>query len=128
MNQVNPHRRAFIAKTFGGIAGAIMLPSVIRTAVAVAEESHETMLGRGGNDGYIMDSSVKRHCATCEFWGGPRLVSEDGKTLTITGLGWCNNPASPNYQKMTSPDHGPMDTWRKWRVLGGGSESTVVPK
>ena len=129
MNQTNPDRRTFIAKAFGGVASAIVLPAVIGTAVvAAAQESHETMLGRGGNDGYIMDASVKRHCGTCEFWGGPRRVSEDRKSVTITGLGWCNNPASPNYQKMTSPEHGPMDTWRKWRVLGGGSDSTVIPK
>ena len=82
------------------------------------------MLGRGGSDGYIMDASVKLHCGTCEFWGGPRRVLEDSKTLTITALGWCNNPASPNYQKMTSPEHGPMDTCgnggsdRKFRING----------
>jgi len=128
MNQVNQDRRTFIARAFGGIAGAIVLPAAIGTAVAAAQESHEAMLGQGGSDGYIIDASAKRRCGTCEFWGGPRRVSEDGKTLTITGLGWCNNPASPNYQKMTSPEHGPMDTWRKWRVLGGGSETTVIPK
>lgn len=129
MNDVDNGRRIFLTKTCAVMVGALMGPALIGTVVAeAAAESHETMLGRGGNDGYIMDTSVKLHCGTCEFWGGPRRVSEDTKTLTITGLGWCNNPASPNYQKMTSPEHGPMDTWRRWRVLGGGSEGTIVPK
>jgi len=129
MDEVTTGRRMFILKACAAVAGAALGPAVIGTAVAAAQESHETMLGRGGSDGYIMDASVKRHCGTCEFWGGPRRVSEDSKTVTITGLGWCNNPASPNYQKLTSPEHGPMDTWRKWRVLGGGPpETTIVPK
>lgn len=77
-----------------------------------------TAMGHGASDGYVIESSLKKHCGTCEFWGGPRRVAESGKTITITGLGWCNNPASPNYQKQTSPDHGPMSTWKKWQVLG----------
>jgi len=33
-------------------------------------------------------------------------------------LGWRNDPASPNNQKLTSPEHGPMDAWKKWSLLG----------
>jgi hypothetical protein len=56
-------------------------------------------------------------CATCEFWGGPRRLARDGKTVTMTGFGWCNNPQSQNYQKMTSPEHGPMAVWKKWQLI-----------
>jgi hypothetical protein len=65
-----------------------------------------------------MDSAVSKHCATCEFWGGPRRLSSDRKTITLKALGWRNNPDSLNFQKLTSPDHGPMDAWEKWRPLG----------
>jgi hypothetical protein len=75
-------------------------------------------MGRGGTDGYVMESSVTQRCATCEFWGGGRRLSSDRKSITVTGLGWCNNPASPNFQKLTSPEHGPMDVWKKWQALG----------
>jgi hypothetical protein len=75
-------------------------------------------MGHGEAGGYVMATGIAKHCGTCEFWGGPRRISQDGKTITITGLGWCNNPKSPNYQKITTPDHGPMDTWRKWGALG----------
>jgi hypothetical protein len=32
-------------------------------------------------------------------------------------LGWCNNPQSPNYQKTTGPEHGPMGVWKKWELM-----------
>jgi hypothetical protein len=116
-------RRRFLQKTNMILGAVLVAPAVIGTAAAA-----ETMFGRGGADGYLMETTLTRHCGTCEFWGGPRRVSEDSKTLTTTGLGWCNNPSSPNYQKLTSPDHGPMDTWRKWRVLGGSPATSIVPK
>ncbi len=119
MGEVINDRRAFLLKTCAAFTVAIVGRAVIGTAVdGAAQENHETTLGHGGSAGYIMDASVKEHCGTCEFWGGPRYASRDRKEITITGLGWCNNPASPNYQKLTSPEHGPMDTWRKWSVLG----------
>lgn len=74
-------------------------------------------MGHGGADGYVLDGSVKQRCGTCDFWGGPRRLTEDGKTVTITGLGWCNNPKSRNYQKITSPEHGPMAVWRRWSLI-----------
>jgi hypothetical protein len=119
MSEPRNDRRAFILKACAVMTGVVVGPAIIGTVVdaSAQEMGHEMTMGRGGSDGYIMGASVKQHCGTCEFWGGPRRLSEDKKDLTITGLGWCNNPASPNYQKLTSPDHGPMDTWRKWSVL-----------
>ena len=119
MSETKFGRRPFIQKTCMLTAAALVGPTVIGAALdATAQENHGTMPGHGGTDGYIMDSSVKGRCGTCDFWGGPRRVSEDGKTLTITGLGWCNNPKCPNHQKLTSPDHDCTGIWRKWSVLG----------
>jgi hypothetical protein len=60
-------------------------------------------------------------CGTCEFWGGVRKISADGKTVSFESAGakgWCNNPKSPNYHKLTMPEQGPMPMWRKWGALG----------
>ncbi len=119
MIEMKTGRRPFMLKTCAIMAGALVGPAVIGTAVgAAAEERHDTMFGHGGSDGYIIDASAKGHCGTCEFWGGPRRVSKDGKSLTITGLGWCNNPKCPGYQGMSSPDHQCHGTWQKWSILG----------
>lgn len=118
MSEGTSDRRTFV-KTCAAFAVALVGAGVVGATVdAAAQESHETMLGHGGSVGYILDAAVKQHCGTCEFWGGPRRVSQDRKEITITGLGWCNNPASADYQKLTSPEHGPMNSWRKWSVLG----------
>jgi hypothetical protein len=119
MSELRNDRRAFIVRTCALLTGVAMGPAILGAAVdaAAQEMSHEMVMGHGGNEGYIMSAWVTQHCGTCEFWGGPRRLSEDKKSLIISGLGWCNNPASSNYQKLTTPDHGPMGTWRKWSVL-----------
>jgi hypothetical protein len=111
MKNARMERRAFLT------AGALAAGALAGLAGRARAESHDAALGQGAGDGYVMSSGVVRHCATCEFWGGPRRLAADGKTLTVTGLGWCNNPQSPNYQKMTSPEHGPMSVWRKWQAI-----------
>ncbi len=116
MDEVKPDRRGFLVKSatvvVGSVLGSAILPSIVRG------QEHMGAMGHGEEGGYVIATGVEKHCGTCEFWGGPRRISADGKTLTITGLGWCNNPKNPNYRKMTTPDHGPMDTWRKWGALG----------
>lgn len=108
-------RRTLVRRTCAIAAGAVLAgPLLSRSGAA----EHEHAMGHGGTDGYVMDATVTEHCATCEFWGGPRRVAPDRKTITVTGLGWCNNPASANYQKLTSPEHGPMHVWKKWQALG----------
>ncbi len=117
MSEVNDGRRAFIANACKAFAVALAAPALISTAANAADhEGHGAMVGRGGSDGFIIEASAKQRCGTCEFWGGPRRISADKKEITAMGLGWCNNPASHNYQKLTTPDHG-MNTWRKWSVL-----------
>jgi hypothetical protein len=117
MKGIKTDRRAFIIKTVTSAAGSVLAAAIIGPAI-VAEAAGGGMLGHGGTDGYVLGSAVTQHCGTCEFWGGPRRLSKDRKSITVSGLGWCNNPDSPNYEKMTSPETGPMTTWKKWSLLG----------
>ncbi len=98
------NRRNFILRTTQLAVGGLLASQVI------ASNASET--------GFVMDASKPSVCGTCQFWGGQRLISEDGKSVEITSLGWCNNPKSPNYRKTTSPETGPMNVWEKWSVLG----------
>lgn len=107
-------RRRVLSALLSGAAVAAVLPAHAHEGAAHAD----TMLGMGDSDGYLMSAKLTQHCATCEFWGGERRLSEDRGSLTVMGLGWCNNPKSPNYRKRTSPEHGPMDVWQKWGALG----------
>jgi len=122
MTNVKNERRLFLERT--AVVVATMLAGTVLAAGAGAaeqegHEGHGAMLGRGGVDGYEMSDGVEGRCATCEFWGGPRRLSESRAVITVTGLGWCNNPKSPDYRKMTSPEHGPMGAvWKKWAALG----------
>ena len=61
--------------------------------------------------------TATRKCATCNFWGGSRGISADGKWVEATGKGRCGNPKSPAYKKMTKPDQG-APVWEKWDALG----------
>ena len=96
-------RRAFMRRT-----GQLALGGLMSGALISAQ----------AETGFTLDSSVQGQCATCSYWGGIRKVSEDGKTITTQSLGWCNNPKSMSYQKMTPPDFGPMKAWTKWEALG----------
>jgi hypothetical protein len=117
MTDLRNERRSFILQGCAAAAGSILGAGILSRAEAGEHAAHGA-LGHGSAEGYVMDSQLAKHCATCEYWGGSRRVSQDGKTLLVTGLGWCNNPNSRNYQKLTSPEHGPMDAWKKWQVLG----------
>ena len=120
MSNIEMGRRPFMLKTCAAITGAIAGPAVIGSALnaAAQEHHHEMMMGYDGADGYVMQASTKT-CGACEFWGGPRRVSKDGKTITFTGLGWCNNAKCPSFQGMSGPDHmcHGGSCWRKWAAL-----------
>lgn len=55
-------------------------------------------------------------CGTCQFWGGERTVSSNGRWVEAVGVGICSNPESPAYRKETRPDQG-APVWRKWEKL-----------
>ena len=108
----NESRRSFLTATGKLLVGAAALGSL--TAHAAEEHSH----GGSGN-GLIFDAALESRCATCQFWGGMRKVSEDKKQVITQSMGWCNNPDSPNHQKLTAADHHMKKPgiWKKWAVL-----------
>jgi len=116
MNEIESDRRSFLVKSVGLVAGSV-LGSATLPLLARGQE-HRGAPDQDGSGDYVMASSTDKRCGTCEFWGGPRRLSSDGKTITITGLGWCNNAKSPMFQKTTTPDHGLMDSWKKWGAVG----------
>ena len=118
MTDVTLKRRALLLQAGAAAAGSLLATRMDRRAVAAEAAGKEMgMMGHGAADGYVMHTAVTQRCGTCEFWGGPRRLAADGNTVTVTGLGWCNNPQSANYQKMTSPEHGPMAVWKRWSLI-----------
>jgi hypothetical protein len=105
-------RRNFLATSGKLLAGAAALGSL---ATHAAEEHHQD----GSGSGLVVDAALQNRCATCQFWGGMRKVSDDKKQVTAQSMGWCNNPDSPNHRKLTAADHHMMkpDIWKKWAVL-----------
>lgn len=99
----------------GGAMLALGVLGSLGVGSAFAQEGH--MRGAKGVPSVVVSGGREKVCATCRFWGGVRRVSEDKKTVHCESLGWCNNPDSPNYQTMTTPETGPMDAWRKWEAL-----------
>ena len=107
-------RRNFLATSGKLLVGSIALGSI----AAHGDEEHAQMHQSGG-DGLAVDAASKDMCATCQFWGGMRKISDDGKQVIAQSMGWCNNPDSPNHQKLTAADH-PMKkpgVWKKWPAL-----------
>lgn len=98
-------RREFVRRTGQLMVGGLLGGGMITQASAAQR-------------GFSMSSSTEGQCISCKYWGGVRRISEDGKTITAESLGWCNNPNSMQYQKMTPPDFGPMKKWVKWGALG----------
>lgn len=105
-------RRGFFARGGQVLAGAAL--AAAGSAAFAQEHKHEAGVSEAGATVAV----TEKRCATCEFWGGMRHPSDDGKAVLALSQGWCNNPKSPNYKKLTVPDHGPMDTWQKWGALG----------
>ena len=105
-------RRGFLAATSKLLVGATALGSLTAHA---AEEQHQS----GSGDGLVVDAALESRCATCQFWGGMRKVSDDKKQVIAQSMGWCNNPDSPNHQKLTAADHHMKKpgVWTKWTVL-----------
>ena len=103
MDRTKLNRRELIGKT-----GALF---ALATAGGIASSSAKAGLH------FEMSSDVEGQCATCNYWGGIRKISEDGKTVSAQSLGYCNNPESHNYHKTTTPETGPMKKWLKWGAI-----------
>jgi hypothetical protein len=75
--------------------------------------------GHGEGMGMKIAADTTDTCATCQFWGGMRKVSKDKGMVTAQSMGWCNNPESMSYQKLTNADKKMQKTgiWQKWAAL-----------
>lgn len=114
------NRRGFL-KT-GGAALAVGAAGLLGARAHADEHAgHMTPGGQlkseKGTDAFTVKAKEPGLCATCQFWGGVRRVSEDKGTVYCESLGWCNNPKSHHYQSKTTPVTGPMDSWKKWEAL-----------
>jgi len=109
MQQITERRR-FICRTGQLIAGGLLGSTLLNIQAAQAQTP--------SGDFYEMDASTEGKCATCEFWGGVRRLTEDRKQVLVQSLGWCNSPASHHYQQLTTPETGPMESWKKWGAIG----------
>ena len=100
-------------------AGKLLISTVTLGSIAAsAGEEHTKMRGVSG-DGLAVDATSKNICGTCQFWGGMRKISENKREVIAQSMGWCNNPDSPNYQKLTMADHlmKKPGIWKKWPAL-----------
>ena len=106
-------RRGFISRS-GALIAATAPAGVSQSALS---QDHSDHGGRG--DGLIVSTSSEKTCATCRFWGGMRRVDKDKSEIATQSMGWCNNPDSPNYSKLTQADHQMKKPgiWEKWSVL-----------
>ena len=107
-------RRNFIA-TSGKL---LVSTAALGVIVAHASEQHGQTHGSSG-DGLAVDATSENICCTCQFWGGMRKISADRKQVIAQSMGWCNNPDSPNHQKLTAADHqmNKPGIWKRWPAL-----------
>lgn len=105
-------RRNFLVNSAKLLAGASVIGAMSNVS---AEESKSGLVGNG----IRVDAAAKDTCGTCMYWGGMRKTSADKKQVIAQSMGWCNNPDSMNYQKLTPADHvmKKPGMWKKWAVL-----------
>lgn len=113
---LNQERRRFMGDSARLGAALVAGAGLASAAVAGEHEHHDMHAGTATTKG-VKFGKGDRACATCVFWGGTRRLTDDGDDVVAQSLGWCNNPNSPNYGKMTSPEH-VMPQWKKWGALG----------
>lgn len=107
-------RRSFLSTAGKLVVGTAALGSIVTHAA----DEHAHMHGSSG-EGLIIDAATRNMCGTCQFWGGMRKISEDRTQVIAQSMGWCNNPDSPNFQKLTVADHemNKPGIWKKWPAL-----------
>jgi anaerobic selenocysteine-containing dehydrogenase len=92
---------------------------LVGTAAFGSLVAHSSEEHGDSEDGHAIDVMAKNTCVTCQFWGGMRKISDDKKQVIAQSMGWCNNPDSPNYQKLTMADNEMKkpNIWKKWPAL-----------
>jgi len=103
-------------RDFLGCTGAAFMGTA--TLAAVPAAFAESMKGPKRHS-FVMSADTADRCGTCVFWGGKRHVNREKTEVHVDSLGMCNNPKSPNYHSVTSPDTGPMKVWVKWPAIDG---------
>ncbi len=79
------------------------------------------LAGAGGNHAAAASfASTDRRCATCDFWGGQRVLAADKGSVTTAdaATGICNNPQSPLYNRQARADQIFVNGYRRWKELG----------
>ena len=104
------NRRRFLGRSATALAGGM-------ATVVVARAAFAQKMGGARRHEFVMPADTTERCGTCVFWGGQRHVSRDKTEVHVRSLGFCNNPKSPNYHKMTTPETGPMKAWTKWPAV-----------
>jgi len=109
-------RRGFLTTSGRLLVGTVALASAGAHATGKHEHEHEH---GGSRKGLLLDAKTENTCATCQFWGGMRKISDDKGKVIAQSMGWCNNPDSPNYGKLTMADHEMKcaGVWKKWPAL-----------
>jgi anaerobic selenocysteine-containing dehydrogenase len=107
-------RRNFLAASGKLIVGTVALGTL--AAQASQEQTH---MPESSGNGLAIDAKAADTCATCQFWGGMRKISEDKAQVITQSMGWCNNPKSRNYEKLTAADNRMKKPgiWNKWSAL-----------
>jgi hypothetical protein len=105
-------RRRFLAASTKVLVSTVALGSL----AAHASEEHDH---GGAGHGLVIDAHSENKCATCQFWGGMRKISDDRTSVVAQSMGWCNNPNSPNHQKLSVADHQMKKPgiWQKWTAI-----------
>lgn len=107
-----------------GALGAVTGALTVGASSTVLADNHAKAGGhKGMGDGhakqhaFVVPATTESRCATCAFWGGQRHTNRERTQVHVQSLGMCNNPASPNFHTVTSPDTGPMENWVRWTAL-----------
>ncbi len=90
----------------------------LRATLGLAVAAPAMLIAARAVQGAEFAAGTEGKCATCRYWGGKRRIGQGGGTVSADGTGWCNNPASPAYQKETRPDQG-APVWTRWEALDG---------
>jgi anaerobic selenocysteine-containing dehydrogenase len=102
-------RRTFLVRTGQALVGGALGSVAFTARAGDATKALDAF--------YEMSADTQSKCATCEYWGGIRKISMDGQAVLTQSLGWCNNPDSAHYNTLTTPETGPMKSWKRWQVL-----------
>ncbi len=112
-------RRGFLkaggAVLAAGVAGAL---GGAAHAADRKDQMEQGIKSEKGVNAFTVKAAEEGICATCQFWGAVRRVSEDRQTVYCETLGWCNNSKSRYFQSMTTPATGPMGSWKRWEAVG----------